>query len=688
MQPLGALLAQLLLLLLLLLLLGCGVCPVAAPTAAPADQLCGVRTGQLRQFQAPAAAAGLLHLGAGLDTCRRADGGGALVATHFQVAPGAGLLAELHEQLPPVNDPAGALGGVGACAALVLAHGCAAAAAAQGDEAAAATLPADLLGRLRGVTLAQLCPASCPGPAAGPAAAKASAAELLRSPLLQPAAGCGRSADSCPRAVLLSLPTGGVVRSYTLRVYAAPAGFARDSLPLAAELSVVVAPVPWRDAAAAAAVPCRLPERSALFPTPFSAFTPSNAVLITPLRRHLALGARYNFEVAVADAEAVALVPAQSAQGAQARRPWVHLAPAEGVAPKDGVVRWRGSAEIKASGELMLMAKFSEGATYDALVNYEATADPALADQSCSGVSVEEAWQTPVHIMPSAMSSLDLRPVSHPYGEIFLDDPHLTLTLTTRSGARLRVKTSSDGESVDGSVDSDPEICVEAGSSDSKLPWEQPRIYVTHNCAGTEHTVFVHWNHPDLKSGRLLKVYVADLAMANGPAGTGWPQVLEYSVWVAPPEVRTAGQLLGGIASSLGGWLAGAGLGGASFVPLRRERAGSVLAVEEHVNSLPHEAAATASSLAEGLCVWDDPAWNYRAIFGWVSTKISYDKPLLAVLEGDPGARKRIRPMAPQDVLDTRSTVCSGYADLTAALCLLCEIPAYSTNCNSNAKCF
>ena len=25
---------------------------------------------------------------------------------------------------------------------------------------------------------------------------------------------------------------------------------------------------------------------------------------------------------------------------------------------------------------------------------------------------------------------------------------------------------------------------------------------------------------------------------------------------------------------------------------------------------------------ALGLCVWDDPAWNYRSIFGWVTKNI------------------------------------------------------------------
>jgi|EP01043_Picozoa_sp_COSAG02_P018969 transglutaminase/protease-like cytokinesis protein 3 len=44
--------------------------------------------------------------------------------------------------------------------------------------------------------------------------------------------------------------------------------------------------------------------------------------------------------------------------------------------------------------------------------------------------------------------------------------------------------------------------------------------------------------------------------------------------------------------------------------------------------------------------------------------------------------------MEPQEVLAQRRTVCSGYAALTVALCLLCEIPAYSVtgHAKSNAR--
>ena len=81
------------------------------------------------------------------------------------------------------------------------------------------------------------------------------------------------------------------------------------------------------------------------------------------------------------------------------------------------------------------------------------------------------------------------------------------------------------------------------------------------------------------------------------------------------------------------------------------------------------------AALAASLCVWDSSAWNYRAIFSWVTSHISYDKQLLQLLETDPAARRRTAPMEPQDVLDERTAVCQGYAELTVALCLLCEIP-------------
>ena len=47
--------------------------PDAAVDTAP-DPVCSVKATVLRQFEAPAAAAGVRHL-TGLDTCRRADGG-------------------------------------------------------------------------------------------------------------------------------------------------------------------------------------------------------------------------------------------------------------------------------------------------------------------------------------------------------------------------------------------------------------------------------------------------------------------------------------------------------------------------------------------------------------------------------------------------------------------------------------
>ena len=68
-----------------------------------------------------------------------------MVTVHFQLAENAELLAELHEQLPPQNDPAGALGAPGACADVVAQHGC-----------SGGTLPAAVREKIRGSTLAEL----------------------------------------------------------------------------------------------------------------------------------------------------------------------------------------------------------------------------------------------------------------------------------------------------------------------------------------------------------------------------------------------------------------------------------------------------------------------------------------------------------------------------------------------------
>ena len=270
--------------------------PQPAP-ASPQAQTCTATVAETQRVAENADKAGLKHV-PGMQTCLQADDGGALVTSHFLLARGAELLAELREVSPPKGQP---------------------------------TTPEG---------------------------------ELLRSPLLQPAAvpGCGgRSAAAhCPTAVLVSLPTAGPRRSYTLRIYAAPgADGSQRSLPMALELSLALEPVPWRAAAP------HLPSLSTPFPTPFAEFAPRRAVLTTPLRRYLAVGARYNFEVSVADALGVAV----RGPGIGAR--WAHLAPAEGQVPKDGMVRWRGSAAIRKADGLMLMAKFVEGDNYDVLLQFE-----------------------------------------------------------------------------------------------------------------------------------------------------------------------------------------------------------------------------------------------------------------------------------------------------------------------------
>ena len=554
--------------------------------------------------------------------------GGALVTVHFQLGENAELQAELHEQLPPQNDPAGALGAPGACADVVAQHGC-----------SGGTLPAAVRERIRGSSLAELCPASCAVQGNSNAATDAeTAAELLRSPLTQPALGCTRkSAAACPRAVVVSLPTGGPVRSYLLRVYAAPSAAAGAELPMAVELSLAVAPVPWgapshtedRDTNQAAAV--SLPRRSALLPIPFSGFAVHRAVLTSPLRRHLRIGARYNFEVALGgDAQAVALVPTQAEQGIlqnSRRLRWVYLAPAEDVSPKAGIVRWRGSSVIRAGGGLMLMAQFGTG-NYDALVQFEATDDQLLVNGS-TGVTGDQAWKTAVRIIRAPGSTregdLGLQPVSHPYSEVFLDGLHMTMTLVTKRAARLRVQISSEQQQivrVDPNTDKEDQSCKASEvAKDSRdaigAVWEQPRVLITHNGAYTEHTIYVHWDHPDAKlpsdnendsdAGRVLQIYAADLVTAD--LNQGWPLVLEYSVWVAPIrpgialDTRT---LLRGLASALGGWLSGSnvGSGGPSFVPLKQESSGDQHAVHRHLQNLPGNATDSIESLVRLKPSW------------------------------------------------------------------------------------
>ena len=591
---------------------------------------CSVKVTAVRKIESAAAAAGIRHL-AGLDTCRRADGGGALVTTHFQLAESSKLLAELHERLPPHNDPAGVLAPLGGCADLVAQHDC-----------SGGAIPASVQERMQGITLAQLCPASCPMLENDAATDTAAAADLLRSPLTQPALGCSKgpsTTPTCPRAVVVSLPTGGPIRSYLLRVYAAPNASDGASLPMVAELSLAVAPVPWgkRDQAededSTERTVAQLPRHSALLPTPFAGFAEHNAVVTTPLRRHLRIGNRYNFEVVLGGAEAVALVPAQAVQETARKRQysrWVHLAPAENETPETGIIRWRGSAVVRAVGGLMLMAQFGSS-NYDALVRFEATDDGRLVNGS-TGVDFNHAWHTPVRIMPSPafMGDLGVSPLSHPYSEIFLDGPHMTMKLATKRPVRLRVHTSSEEQEMLRGIskpDDEGHLCKAAESAESSsnwegAVWEQPRVLITHNEANTEHTIYVHWDHPDtpptsdrtrdisISGARLLKIYAADLATADDSTqlDRGWPQILEYFVWVAPSmpsAVATTGAtILRGIASSLGGWLSGSATDSSprSFVPLKRESAGAALdplSVQRHLRSLPTNTTDTVESLVQ-----------------------------------------------------------------------------------------
>ena len=155
----------------------------------------------------------------------------------------------------------------------------------------------------------------------------------------------------------------------------------------------------------------------------------------------------------------------------------------------------------------MLMARFASGdrtggGNYDALVQFETTDDLQLVNGS-TGVTDAMAWRTPVHIMSDA-GDLGVRPLSHPHSEIILrDGPHLTMTLATKRAARLRVQTSTvDLVEAAGDDDSDSGTCGDRTDESKQrqqqlgAAWEQPRVPVTHDAGATEHTIYVHWDHP------------------------------------------------------------------------------------------------------------------------------------------------------------------------------------------------
>ena len=160
------------------------------------------------------------------------------------------------------------------------------------------------------------------------------------------------------------------------------------------------------------------------------------------------------------------------------------------------------------------------------------------------GVFGDAIFPPPVHVVPAAASELGLRPVSHPHAEIPLQDQaHLVLRLATTQPARLRVQTDEIDNPEDDTC-ADPEEAE--GAAEGAPPWEAPRVYPAHDAAGREHTVHVHWDHPDAagSSGRMLRIYAAGLDVARGDQEAGWPLALEYEVRVSMAEKeKSAGKV-------------------------------------------------------------------------------------------------------------------------------------------------
>ena len=172
----------------------------------------------------------------------------------------------------------------------------------------------------------------------------------------------------------------------------------------------------------------------------------------------------------------------------------------------------------------------------------------------------------------------------------------------------------------DQSRDCSSKMCdsAENGCNSIGAAWEQPRALVTHNEANTEHTIYVHWDHPDAQTasngdsgsdgGRLLQIFAADIVTADNVTGLnqGWPQVLEYCVWVSPDKhgsiADAGGTSLRGLASSLGGWLSGSiGSAPPSFLPLKRQSSGDPISVHRHLQNLPRNVSKSVESLVSSL---------------------------------------------------------------------------------------
>ena len=622
---------------------------------------------------------------------------------------------------------------------------------------------------------------------------------------VQPARGC-RTNSSCPWALVFHLPAAAMdpinMLTAQLRVFAKSLADTTTSLPLALSASVQVSPLPWSDSRPGFDVQSMPLPPPISMPLPFTTFHSSAAVLYQPLQRHLVVGATYNFELSLAFATEVVLVPwLEEAQPGVAPTDipdarWTHLTSIEhnattsfgwGGKPELRIAggvkkpKWRGSHKV-CEGRLLLMARFSDngeaGAEADdgggsssrsgsggdisgagrpagqfqALLEFTGVAlqqnNSANADLTEPTGGVERRWRFPnaVHVEAQAVATLGLRPVSHPYAEIEMHSgPYLRLLLETTAPAWLSIELLAHNRTIRTEAETarDNESSCDALAAVERLsPPLRPRVSVDRDSSGLNHTILVHFNthwrasshhhgqqhnNDDAATGSAsssdqrrfftLRIFAIAAVSATGDTqdsagGGGWPLAMQYSVSPALPatsdaapayssrddgDVTTYGmQLLGGMASSAVGGVFGQQAtstshrlsGGGFGLQLRRERSGTdVAAVDSHAKTLPDNTTTTASvdALARALCVWREPLYNYRAIYVWVTTHITYDQALLEELERDPtGWHRRsstgVAPVLASTVLAERKAVCSGFAELTAALCLRCEIAAVAVH--------
>lgn len=304
---------------------------------------------------------------------------------------------------------------------------------------------------------------------------------------------------------------------------------------------------------------------------------------------------------------------------------------------------------------------------------------------------------------------LGVQALSHSLADVSLHRPQLHLLLGTTTPAHLHVEVLVHGEMApnEGAAEA---RCGAVGAEVEQPLWARPRLHVDRDASGRNHSVMLHLN---ARTGRFT-VRLFALPAAERSSGTasddaaGWPLVLEYTVTVdtsageaaaaAAGVLEQATASLGGLAasalSSLGGLMSDndvtktpAGLGNwqtSGFmlpqIPAQSEHWRSVRtdvgAVDAYARALPESAAQSGVlGLGRALCVWHGMERNYRAIFVWVATHVRYDEVLLRQLEQSPRGGHGVAPTA-SGVLRERKAVCGGFAELVAALCTACGIPA------------